>query len=190
MEDVPAPRPDSSRPSPGPGLPAPSSVRYAQLVLFLQGGIWALGSIAGVIGVAGAVVSDQHRDQWVLVAAAVGWSGFAGGMATVKMLLAVRLGRGRSGRVRKVVIAAELAMTCFGLLWFFGEAYTATGLPADMVALAGLVGAGLSLVAALVLMRRHARQHAASHAARLSITGRGPATGPTSFWQQSALARA
>lgn len=149
-----------------------------------------MGAIGGVVGAVEALTGILHGRPWALFVLAAGWSAFAGGMATVKTLLAVRLGRGRSRRARKAVIAVELAMTCFGVLWFFDGAYTATGLPADMFTLAGLAGAGLSLAAALVLMRRRARQYAASHAVRPEATDPGPASGPTSFWRQSALARA
>lgn len=188
MQDSTVPRPDPCPAATVPLPPAPPSVRYAQVVLFLQGSIWALGAIGGVIGAVAALTGSQHGKPWAFFALAVGWSAFAGGMATVKTLLAVRLGRGGSWRALKAVIAVELAMTCFGLLWFFGQAYTATGLPADMFALAGLGGAGLSLAAALVLMRRRPRQHAASNAVRPEVTSPGPASGPTSFWRQ--LARA
>jgi hypothetical protein len=170
--------------------PAPLSVRYAQAVLFLQGVIWAAGAIAGLIAQVGAVTGVLHGKPWALAVLAAGWSAFAASMATVKTLLAARLGCGRSRRVRKAVIAVELAMTCFGVLWFFEGAYSASGLPADMFTLAGLAGGVLSLAAALVLLGPRARQHAAGDAVRPEVTGPGPASGPASFWRPSALARA
>ncbi len=182
MSDPPALRPEPSR-------PVPPSVRYAQVVLSLQGGIWAAGAIAGVIG-AVEVLTGMHGRLWTLFVLAIGSSAFAGGMATVNTLLARRLVRSRSQRTRRAVITVELAMTCFGVLWFFGGAYTATGLPADMFTLAGLGGGGLSLAAVLALMRRRARQYAAAPAVSPEGTGRGPASRPMLFWRRPAPVRA
>jgi hypothetical protein len=185
MPDIPAPRPDQTQPGMVRIPQAPASVRYAQVVLFLQGGIWALGAIGGLIGEVGAVTGILHGKSWVLVVLAVGWSAFAASMAAVKTLLAVCLGRGRSRLARKAVIAVELAMTCFGVLWFFDGVYSGSGLPADMFSLAGLAGSGLSLAAALVLMGPRARQHAATDVVDPEVTGPGPASGATSFWRTS-----
>jgi hypothetical protein len=186
MQDSTMSRPDPSHATPAP---APPSVRYAQVVLFLQGSIWAMGAIGGVTGTVDALTAILHGKPWALLILAAGWSAVAGGMATVDTLLAVHLGRGGSRRARKAVIAVELAMTCFGVLWFFNGIYTVSGLPADMVTLAGLVGGGLSLAAALALMSRRARQYAAPRAARAEDTDLGPASG-ASFSRRPALAPA
>jgi len=152
--------------------------------LWLQAGIWVLGAaIGGPIVAVEARTESLHGWDWGLILVAVVWSAFAIGMATVKMRLADRLGRGRSRRARRAVIAVELAMTGFGVLWF-STPYSGPG--AD---LAGLAGAGLSLAAALALMRRRAREYAGSDAVNPVVTDRGPASGPTSFWRQAALAR-
>jgi hypothetical protein len=190
MPDTSVPRPDPAQPATIRLPQAPPSVRYAQVVLFLQGGIWALGAILGVVGEVAAVTGVLHGKSWVLVVFAVGWSAFAASMATVKTLLAAHLGRGRSRPARTTVIALELAMTCFGLLWFFEGVYSGSGLPADMFSLAGLAGAALSLAAALALMGPRARRHATTHAARGEATGPGPTSGPASFWRTSKLAPA
>jgi hypothetical protein len=150
-------------------------------VLFLQGSIWAMGAIGGVIVPVVGLARILHGRRWALFAVPVGWVAVAGGMATVKMLLAVRLGRGRSRRVRKAVIAAKVAMTCFGVLWF-STPYSGP--------LAGFAGACLSLAAPLALMRRGARQYAESDAVQPEVTDRGPASGPMSFWRPRALAGA
>jgi len=190
MPETSVPRPDPTQPATVRIPQAPPSVRYAQVVLFLQAGIWALGAILGVVGEVAAVTGVLHGKSWVLVVLAIGWSAFAAIMATVKTLLAARLGRGRSRLARTAVITVELAMTCFGVLWFFDGVYSGSGLPADMFSLAGLGGAALSLAAALVLTGPRARQHAATHAVRPEATGPGPASGPASFWRTSKLAPA
>jgi len=138
------------------------------------------GVIVPVVGLAGIL----HGRRWALFAVPVGWVAVAGGMATVKMLLAVRLGRGRSRRVRKAVIAAKVAMTCFGVLWF------STPYSGPLADLAGFAGACLSLAAPLALMRRGARQYAESDAVQPEVTDRGPASGLMSFWRPPALAGA
>lgn len=179
MPAIPSPRP---RP---PGIqPAPPSVKYAQRLLWLQASIWAMGAAGGGIVLATAQPSILHGRHWALIVLAGGWSAFAVGMAAVKTLLADRLGRGRSQRARKAVIAVELAMTGFGVLWF-STPYTGPG-----VDMAGFGGASLSLAAALVLMRRRARQYAEPDAVSSAVTDQGPASGPTSFWRQSAPSRA
>jgi hypothetical protein len=180
MPDTPAARP--AEPAMVPVRPGPPSVRYAQVVLFVQGTIWGVAAMAGavvaVVGVTG-MVHDMRSP--LLVLATGGWA-FAGGMATVEMLLAARLGRGRSRLVRKAVIALELVMTCFGVLWF------STPYSGPVADLAGFAGACLSLAAALALMRRRARQHA--EPVHPELTDPGSASRPTSFWRHSALARA
>jgi hypothetical protein len=181
MADIPATRPE---PAAVPVPPVPASVRYAQVVLFLQGSIWALGAIGGVIVAVVGLAGVLHGRLWVLLAVAIGWVAVTGGMATLKMLLTVRLGRGRSRRVRKAVIVVEVAMTCFGVLWF------STPYSGPLADLAGFAGACLSLAAALALMRRGARQYAESDAVNPEVTDRGPASGPMSFWRHSALAGA
>jgi hypothetical protein len=184
MPEIPTPR--ASESGTVPIRPAPPSVGYAQRVLWLQASIWALGgAIGGVIGAAAqpptGILLGRH---WAVVILAVGWSAFAIGMAAVKMLLADRLGRGRSQRARRAVITVELAMTGFGVLWF-STPYSGPG--AD---LAGFGGGCLSLAAAVVLMRRRAREYAECDAVNPEVTDRGPASGRTSFWRQSALSRA
>jgi hypothetical protein len=166
-----------------PVRPEPPSVRYAQVVLFVQGTIWGWGAMAGAA--AAGVTGILHGMHWALLVLAVGgWAAFASGMATAEILLAVRLGRGRSRRVRKAVIAVELAMTCFGVLWF------STPYSGPVADLAGFVGACLSLAAALALMRRRARQYAESDPVHPELTDPGSASGPMSFWRRSVLVRA
>jgi hypothetical protein len=138
---------------PDAAVPPPPSVRYARALLFLQGSIWALGALVGVMAAAEALSGAWRGELWLLLALAGGWSACAGSMAAAKTLLAVRLGRGRSRRARKTVVTVELAMTGLGVLWFVAGAYTATGLAADLATLAGLAGAGLSLAAAVGLLR-------------------------------------
>lgn len=182
MPDTPAPPP--SEPATVPIRRAPPSVRYAQAVLAVQGGIWALGALIGGLIIAESALADSPHRNWTLLALAICWSGFAAGMATVKIRLADRLGRGRSRRARTGVIAIELAMTGFGVLWVFSP-YSG-----PLAVLAGFAGACLSLAAALALMRRPARQYAESAAIHPEPLDLGSTSGPTAFWRQAALSRA
>ena len=84
----------------------------------------------------------------------------AGGPAVLKMRLAVRI-TGASGRTRKTVIGVEIAMTCLGILMTASVDYSG-GVPAVLIALAALAGGGLSLAAAIGLLRRKARQYCAT----------------------------
>jgi hypothetical protein len=157
-----------------PDTLAPRSVRYARALLKWQAAIWAIGTIGGVI-VTVLTLAGRWPDMRPLVAVAVGGLVFAGGIAAAKLRLANRLGRGRSQRARRAAIAAELAMTCFGVLWVVSP-YSGPG-----AVLAGFAGAVLSLAAALGLMRRSARNHAASGAVSPEVTDQGSASGPMSF---------
>lgn len=175
MPDTPAP--PQSEPGTVPIRRAPPSVRYAQAVLSVQGGIWALGGLIGGLIIAESALADSPHRNWTLLALATCWSAFAAGMATVKIRLADRLGRGRSRLARKGVIAVELAMTAFGVLWVVSP-YSG-----PLAVLAGFAGACLSLAAALALMRRRARQYAASDAVHPELVDRGSTSGKTAFWR-------
>jgi hypothetical protein len=143
----------------------PSAVRYARGLLWLQGAIWALLAIGFAVPT---VVTLIHvlvgQRTWASFAAAVGWlpvmAALTGGFAMTKIRLARRLGGGHE-RIRRVVIGVEIAMTCLGALITAGVD-PAGGMPADMVALAAITGGGLSLAAALGLMRRQARRYFAN----------------------------
>jgi len=158
------PDPDARPVPPGfpgePGSGLPSAVRYARGLLWLQGAIWALLALGfAVPTLAGlADVLAGHR-TWF--AAAVGWlpavAALTGGFAMTKILLARRLGGGQE-RIRKVVIGAEISMTCLGVLITAGV-NPAGGLPAGFLALAAVTGGGLSLAAAMGLMRRESRRY-------------------------------
>jgi hypothetical protein len=182
MPDIPAARP--AEPAMVPVRPQPRSVKYAQVVLFVQGAIWGWAAMASAVVAVEGVTGIAHGMHRTLLVIAAGGSAIAGGMATVELLLAVRLGRGRSQQVRKAVIAIELAMTCFGVLSF------STRYSGPVADLAGFAGACLSLAAALALMRRRARQYAESGPSHPELTDPGSASGPTSFWRHAAPAGA
>jgi hypothetical protein len=103
------------------------------------------------------------------------WLALAGGLATAKILLGLRLDRGRSKRTRRAVIATELAMTCFGILWLF--------IPAYAFIMLGLSGAGLSLAAVLCMTRPRARQYCAGPDAVPGTPYPGPLSGSAGFWR-------
>jgi hypothetical protein len=159
-------RPESSKAGPEPGSRVPHSVRYARGLLWLQGGIWALvaivGTIDGVISLAQILGGHGARSSNAVAGAVVGLSiaVVAGGLAVLKMRLAVRITRA-SGRTRKTVIGVEIAMTCLGTLMTASVDYSG-GVPADLIALAALAGGGLSLAAAIGLLRRKAMQYCAT----------------------------
>jgi hypothetical protein len=158
-------RPEPSKRSAGPGSRVPHSVRYARGLLWLQGGIWALlavvGAIDGAISLAQVLAAHSARSSNAVAGAVVGLSiaVMAGGLAALKMRLAMRITRA-SGRTRKTAIVVEVAMTCLGILMTVSVDYSG-GVPADLIALAALIGGGLSLAAAIGLLRRKARQYGA-----------------------------
>jgi hypothetical protein len=98
---------------------------------------------------------------WASFAAVAGWlpavAALTGGFAMTKILLARRLSSGRE-RIRRAVVGVEIAMACLGALITAGVD-PAGGLPAGFIALAAITGGGLSLAAAVRLMRRQARQY-------------------------------
>jgi hypothetical protein len=140
----------------------PGSVAYARGLLWLQAGIWtwlAVSSTAAIVVVVSEVLAG-HR-TWdsatkvlgLLPVAAV----LAGVLAVTKIRLARRL-RARRDRIRKTVIGIEFAMALLGALMTVSADF-AGGMPADSVTLAALVGGGLSLAAAVRLLRRPAREY-------------------------------
>jgi hypothetical protein len=143
----------------------PHSVRYARGLLWLQSGIWALlavvGAIEGAISLAQVLPGHGARSSNAVAGAVVGLSiaVVAGGLAVLKMRLAMRITMA-AGRTRKTVILVEIAMSCLGILMTASVDYSG-GVPADLFALAALIGGGLSLAAAIGLLRRKARQYGA-----------------------------
>ena len=172
MPASPAPRREPSRPASGRGQRKPPSVIYPQVLLFAQAGCWALGAVGGLITYA---VTQANGMPWLLGSLPLAWLALAGGLATAKILLGLRLDRGRSKRAWWAVIATELAMTCFGILWLFIPAYAFTML--------GLSGAGLSLAAVLCMTRPRARQYCAGPDAVPGTPDSGAPPGPAGFWR-------
>jgi len=129
------------------GTPNPPSVRYPQFLLFVQAGFWALGAALALIAWAASLAIGT---PWQPGCLALAWLVIAGSLATAKIQLGLRLNHGPSQRTRRAVIATELVMTCFGVLWLLipGYAFTALGLP----------GAGLSLAAVVCMNRPSARR--------------------------------
>ncbi len=150
----------------------PPSVSYPQVLLFVQAGCWALGAVAGLITY---VVALANGMPWPLGSLPLAWLALAGGLATAKIWLGVRLGRGPSKRTWRAVVGTELAMTCFGILWLV--------IPAYAVIMLGLSGAGLSLAAVLCMTRPRARQYCAGPDAMPGTPHPGALSGPAGFWQ-------
>lgn len=137
----------------------PRSVRYARGLLWLQGGIWACGAFlyagwavtAGVRALAGDFGLLRHGGVVFLTVAVM-----TGGFAAAKFHLARSLA-GRRERTRKAVIGVEITMAGLGALITAGVDLSG-GLPAGLLFFPALAGGGLSLAAALGLLRRPARQ--------------------------------
>lgn len=142
----------------------PASVRYARGLLWLQGGIWAWLAASTTVAIAVMLldVLRGHR-AWgsaAAVAGALAVAALTGFFAASKIRLATRL-RDGSNRTRKTAVGIEVAMTLLGALITAG-ADPSGGMPADFVTLAALVGGGLSLAAAIGLLRRPAREYFAA----------------------------
>lgn len=131
-----------------PATRIPAPVRYPQVLLFVQAGCWALGAVGGLALYAAV---PAHGVPWQSHAFLFGWAVLAGGLAAAKITLGRRLDRSRSKGTWRAVIATELAMTCFGLLWLL--------IPAYGFIMLGLSGAGLSLAAVLCMIRPRTRQY-------------------------------
>jgi hypothetical protein len=163
-------------------------VRYARGLLWLQGFIWAgLAGVSAISLAAGMTeVLARHR-SWHTAAIVVLLVAIAlsGGFAVMKIRLARRAARG-GRRTRKMVISVEIAMTCMGVLMTAGISPSG-GLPADMVALAAMGGAGLSLAAVLALLRRRARDYFAATGSAAAPGGSEPPTGPGSAFLRRRL---
>ena len=148
----------------------PASVTYPQVLLFVQAGCWALAALAGLTAYIEALGNGTPPE---LGFAQLAWLALAGGLAAAKAMLGLRVDRIRSRRTWKAVIATELAMTCFGMLWLL--------IPALGFILLGLCGAFLSLTAVLCMTRPRARQHFTGPDAMPSTPDPGARPGPASF---------
>lgn len=155
MSTVPAPASSAGRST----NQMPLSVRYARGLLWLQGGIWASAALlwAGWAVTAGvkALAGDTdllRRGGVVFLSVAVMTSGFA----VAKFRLARSLA-GRRERTRKVVIGVEFAMAGLGALITVSTNLSG-GMQTGLLLFPAFAGGGLSLAAALGLLRRPARQ--------------------------------
>ncbi len=169
MRDTTAPHRKPLHPRPSR---KPASVVYPQVLLFVQAGCWALATVAGLTAYIEALGNGLPLGLRFEQPA---WLALAGGLAAA-------LGARPAGRSHPVqadlarsVIATELAMTCFGMLWLF--------IPAYGFIMLGLSGAFLSLAAALCMNRPRARRYFAGPDAIPSTRDPGGLPGPASFWQ-------
>ena len=110
MRDTTAPHRKPLHPRPSR---KPASVVYPQVLLFVQAGCWALATVAGLTAYIEALGNGLPLGLRFEQPA---WLALAGGLAAEAML-GLRVGRIRSRRTWKSVIATELAMTCFGMPW-------------------------------------------------------------------------
>lgn len=149
-----------------PPAQTPASVSYACGLLAVQAVLWATAAL-GVISVwadrghlSPAISGGTAEYLLTGIAAFVLTAGLAAGSA----LLSVSVSRGQPW-ARRIAVGLETLMVGFGLL----IAHTASAgdvIGAELVALAGLVGSGLSLAAAIGLLLPRARHFAGNKAAR------------------------
>jgi hypothetical protein len=164
---------------------APRSVRYARGLLGLQAGCWVVASALCMLGVV----------ENAAVGSALGAAGFAlaGVIAAMFAVLKGRLARRLlAGTVqgRRVAIGVELSMTCFGVLGTLSLDLSG-GIAVGLIGLPLVVGTGLSLAAALGLLRPPARRYFASPTSnRASLDEPSNADGPhpAAFWRPHAIA--
>lgn len=165
------PRREPAHPALGSGQRKPPSVIYPQILLFVQAGCWALGAVGGLVTY---VVTGANGMPWPLGCLPLAWLALTGGLATAKLLLGLRLSRGRSKRTWWAVIATELVMTGFGVLWL--------AMPAYAFIMLGMSGACLSVAAVLCMTRPRARRYFADPDAVPGIPGSDAPSGPVGFW--------
>jgi hypothetical protein len=150
--------------------PKPPSVRYPQVLLFVQAGFWALAAAIALC----ADVAALAKQTWPPGAVPLAWSALAGGLAIGEVMLGLGLDRSPSKRMWRAVIGAELAMTGFGVLWL--------AVPAYGFIILGFFGACLSLAAVVCMTRPRARQYFAGPAAVPGTPDPDAPSGPAGFW--------
>lgn len=160
----------------------PWGIQYARVLLHVQELCWGIVSafcmLALLLGAANGDDADAAAAGIFLLAA-----GAAAGAVVGKHQLARRLIVGDRG-AREVAIRAEVAMTCLGAL---GSALIGTSIA--LLAAPMLVGAALSLVAVIGLLRPPARGYCVNGS--LASPGGGPVPGgtrPTLFWRPQVAA--
>jgi len=132
----------------GAQWPAPSSVRYARGLLFVQASIWALMAVA-------AIVNSVESYPWFGTGWTIAVVGVCSVLAAAKAWLGVRVPRGLNW-TRQAVIVTEFAMTGFAIVLCLASFNL--DLPVGLAFFAGFVGGILSLVAAAWLARPSVRQ--------------------------------
>lgn len=166
------PRREPAHPALDSGQRKPPSVIYPQILLFVQAGCWALGAVGGLVEY---VVTRANGMPWPLGCLPLAWLALTGGLATAKLLLGLRLSRGRSKQTWWAVIATELVMTGFGVLWL--------AMPAYAFIMLGMSGACLSLAAVLCMTRPRARRYFTGSDAVPGIPDPDAPSGPAGFWR-------
>jgi hypothetical protein len=172
--------------NPADERPVPQSVRYAGGLLKVQAVIWGLTCALSVLGVAeNAAAHLLAGSAWFALAAVLG-----GTFAMLKWRLARGLPTG-AHRTRKTAIGVEIAMACFGGLGALSLDPSA-GAIAGLIGLPFLAGTGLSLAAAIGLMRPPARQYFEALDREPAELGPAPGSGDAgqaSFWRLVPLPR-
>jgi hypothetical protein len=175
--DTCAPSRQPSHPAPCSRQRKPPSAIYPQVLLFVQAGFWALGTAVGLLLSAAALVHGREPTSLL----ALGWSALTGGLAAAKLVLGLQIDRGRSKRTWRAIIATELAMTGFGVLWL--------AVPAYGFGMLGLSGAALSVAAVLCMTRPRARQYFTGPDAVPGTPGPDARSDAASFWQRTLTSR-
>jgi hypothetical protein len=162
--------------------PRPGPVSYARWLLFLQASIWGLLCV-------GAIVNSAHPKPWFDPAFTTSAAIICGLLAAAETWLGLSMPRG-SDKMRHAVIALESFMACLGAVLTLFFAIPQGGF---IPAVACLSGGGMSLVAAIGLIRPPARQHFTrdgNEGAHPHAGSRGDDHGSTSFWRLTQLVQA
>ena len=141
--------------------PKPRSVQYACGLLYAQACLWAMAAFATVvvwIGQAGWIPAAPRPGLLVrFIATGILLFALAAALSAVSAFLGTRLAHGMA-RARIAAVLLEALMASFGVLIAYYTASAGAGITAVVPVLAGLVGATLSLIAAIALLRKHARR--------------------------------
>lgn len=159
----------------------PRSVRFADGLLRVQAGCWGLLTAFFLIGLVNAAVEGSMADAAVLFAAGA----VAAAFGILKGLLAGHLQPG-AARTRRAVIGAELAMACFGAGVLLLTVVLAPSPAGFLLFLPFSTGTGLSIAAAIGLLRPPARRYTASPASTFSSheePADAESTRPAPFWR-------
>ncbi len=138
---------------------------YSRALLAAQACLWAAAVVPAVVIVAFSlrsnVVGRTAAHGAVFIAACAAALLVMLGLGALSAYLAANLRPGRPG-IRQTAVAVEFFMAGLGVLGAYAEASLGAGIVAGIPALTGLIGATLSVTAAIGLLSKAARAFAAA----------------------------